>query len=35
MKKQGDNMFELTIRHPLSPLQAMAIAMTRFDAELN
>jgi len=32
MKKESDNAFELTIQHPLSPLQAMAIAMTRFDA---
>lgn len=35
MKKESDNMFELTVQHPLSPLQAMAIAMTRFDAQLN
>ena len=34
MKKESDNVFELTIRHPFSPLQAMAIAMTRFDAQL-
>jgi hypothetical protein len=35
MSKKSDNMFELIIQHPLSPLQAMAIAMTRFDAQLN
>jgi hypothetical protein len=35
MKKESDNVFELTIQHPLSPLQAMAIAMSRFDAQLN
>lgn len=34
MRKESDNVFELTIQHPLSPLQAMAVAMTRFDAEL-
>lgn len=34
LKKESDNVFELTIQHPLSPLQAMAIAMTRFDAQL-
>jgi hypothetical protein len=34
MKKLNDDVFELTIQHPFSPLQAMAIAMTRFDAQL-
>ena len=34
MKKESDNIFELTIQHPMSPLQAMAIAMTRFDVQL-
>lgn len=34
MKKQNDDVFELTIQHPLSPLQAMALAMTRFDVQL-
>jgi hypothetical protein len=34
LRKESDNVFELTIQHPLSPLQAMAIAMTRFDAQL-
>lgn len=27
-------MFEVEIQHPLSPLQAFAISLTRFDAEL-
>jgi len=35
MKKESDNVFDLVIQHPLSPLQAMAIAMTRFDVQLN
>ena len=34
MRKESENVFHLTIQHPLSPLQAMAIAMTRFDAQL-
>jgi hypothetical protein len=32
MKKVSDNMFEVEIQHPLSPFQAFAIALTRFDA---
>jgi hypothetical protein len=34
MRKESDDVFELTVQHPLSPLQAMAIAMSRFDAQL-
>ena len=34
LTKESDNIFEMTIQHPLSPLQAMAIAMTRFDVQL-
>jgi hypothetical protein len=34
MKKESDNVFELIIQHPLSPIQAMAIALTRFDVQL-
>lgn len=34
MKKVSDHMFEIQIQHPLSPLQAFAICLTRFDAEL-
>ena len=32
LRKESDNFFELFIQHPLSPLQAFAIALTRFDA---
>lgn len=34
MNKVSDHMFEVEIQHPLSPLQAFAISLTRFDAEL-
>lgn len=34
MIKTSENMFEILIQHPLSPIQAFAIALTRFDAEL-
>lgn len=34
MSKVSDHMFEVEIQHPLSPLQAFAISLTRFDAEL-
>lgn len=34
MRKLSDNMFEMMIQHPLTPLQAFAIGLTRFDAEL-
>lgn len=34
LKKENDDVFRLTVQHPYSPLQAMAIAMTRFDAQL-
>lgn len=34
LKKESDDVFRLTVQHPYSPLQAMAIAMTRFDAQL-
>lgn len=34
MNKVSDMMFEVEIQHPLSPLQAFAISLTRFDAEL-
>lgn len=32
MNKVSDHMFEVEIQHPLSPLQAFAISLTRFDA---
>lgn len=34
MRKESDDVFHLTIRYPFSPLQAMALAMTRFDVQL-
>ena len=34
LAKQSENIFQMDIQHPLSPLHAMAIAMTRFDVQL-
>ena len=34
MEKESDTVFDVEIQHPLTPLQAMAIILTRFDAQL-
>ena len=34
MRKDSDNIFSIEIQHPLSPLQAFGIILTRFDAQI-
>lgn len=34
VEKSSQNIFDVEIQHPLTPMQAMAIIMTRFDAQL-
>ena len=34
LRKESNNIFSIEIQHPLTPLQAFAIILTRFDAQM-
>lgn len=34
LSKESDNIFSIEIQHPMSPLQAFGVVLTRFDAQL-
>lgn len=34
-EKESDHFFSLMIQHPLSPLEAFTVVLSRFDAELS
>ena len=34
LRKDSDNVYSIEIQHPLSPIQAFGIILTRFDAQI-